>query len=191
MEEKNDNKRQRIINAAAEAFAANPFHKVLLSEIAKAAHVGKGTLYLYFKNKEELFFAILYQGFSEIVEDLTTLNIDDNEPANQTLERMLRAIFKRVQETTINNMQLLRGTIIGYPESACWTSKTQEIHYILEKLIERGIEQKIFTNIQPNLAPSYLFALIRAAFKNINHGMEQQLVMEQTITFALQGLGVL
>ena len=52
-------KRQRILEAAARAFAHQDFHKVCTEHIAAAAGMGKGTLFRYFPTKEELFVATL------------------------------------------------------------------------------------------------------------------------------------
>lgn len=46
-----------ILDAALRVFAQRGLHKTKLEEIAKEAGVSKGTIYLYFKNKEELFVA--------------------------------------------------------------------------------------------------------------------------------------
>src|SRR6478736_1487479 len=47
-------KRERILCAAVKVFAKNGFHATRVSEVAKAAGVADGTIYLYFKSKEEL-----------------------------------------------------------------------------------------------------------------------------------------
>src|SRR5262249_61702564 len=49
-----DDKRQRILAAATAVFAERDFHRVQVSEVAERAGVGKGTLYLYFRNKDAL-----------------------------------------------------------------------------------------------------------------------------------------
>jgi AcrR family transcriptional regulator len=46
MQVPNEQKRRHITSAAARMFAARPFHKVRLDDIAAAAGVGKGTLYV-------------------------------------------------------------------------------------------------------------------------------------------------
>ena len=46
---------------AREIFLARGFDAASMSDIAKAAGVSKGTLYVYFKNKEELFAAIVQE----------------------------------------------------------------------------------------------------------------------------------
>jgi AcrR family transcriptional regulator len=52
MQVKDEDKRLRILTAAAERFALLPFHKVLLSDVANAAGVGKGKFNIYFKSNQ-------------------------------------------------------------------------------------------------------------------------------------------
>lgn len=52
-------KRGQIVDGAREVFLARGFDAASMGDIAKAAGVSKGTLYVYFKNKEELFAAIV------------------------------------------------------------------------------------------------------------------------------------
>ena len=47
-------KRERILNAAVRVFAKNGFYATRVSEVAKAAGVADGTIYLYFRSKDEL-----------------------------------------------------------------------------------------------------------------------------------------
>ena len=47
---------------AKKLFADKDFDEVSMNEIAKEVGLGKGTLYLYFKNKESLYFALVLQG---------------------------------------------------------------------------------------------------------------------------------
>jgi AcrR family transcriptional regulator len=49
----------KILAAAAGLFATHRFHEARMEDIAAAAEVGKGTLYRYFKDKDELYLALL------------------------------------------------------------------------------------------------------------------------------------
>lgn len=60
-------KRQEIVNAARVVFAARGFDAATLDEIAERAEFGKGTLYNYFQNKEELFESVIADIFDEFV----------------------------------------------------------------------------------------------------------------------------
>jgi AcrR family transcriptional regulator len=57
--EQDNDKRRQIIKGASEVFLAKGFDAGSMAEIARTAGVSKGTLYVYFKNKEELFDAIV------------------------------------------------------------------------------------------------------------------------------------
>lgn len=50
-------KREQIVQAAIETFMDRDYYQVRIEEIAETAGVGKGTIYEYFRSKEELFFA--------------------------------------------------------------------------------------------------------------------------------------
>jgi AcrR family transcriptional regulator len=52
---------EKILKAAARLFATKRFHEARMEDIAAAAEVGKGTLYRYFRDKEELYDALLKQ----------------------------------------------------------------------------------------------------------------------------------
>lgn len=66
---KKDLKRKQIIQAAAEVFGNSNFQNAIISEIAQKANVAEGTLYQYFKNKEDLFFSIPAQKTEEFCEE--------------------------------------------------------------------------------------------------------------------------
>ncbi len=57
-------KRQLIIDAAAGLFQASDFNGIKMIDVAKAAGMAKGTLFLYFKTKEELFLELSRQCFA-------------------------------------------------------------------------------------------------------------------------------
>ncbi|MFA0833036.1 MAG: TetR/AcrR family transcriptional regulator [Methanobacterium formicicum] len=59
---KKEKRRNEIINAAETLFFSKGYENVSLDEIARKVDLGRSTLYLYFENKEELFFAIVLRG---------------------------------------------------------------------------------------------------------------------------------
>lgn len=63
-------KKQLIIQAAIEVFSKNNFQNATISEIAKKANVAEGTIYQYFKNKEDLFFSIPVEKTKEFCKEL-------------------------------------------------------------------------------------------------------------------------
>lgn len=59
MRVKSPSQGEKILATAAQLFAQRRFHEVRMEDIARAAKVGKGTLYRYFTDKEQLYLALL------------------------------------------------------------------------------------------------------------------------------------
>ena len=64
--------RERILHSATELFAEMEFELVLIDEVAAHAGVGKGSVYRQFKSKEELYAAVVIDGFAELQREIRT-----------------------------------------------------------------------------------------------------------------------
>lgn len=80
-------KRRQILDGARSVFMAQGFDAASMGEIARSAGVSKGTLYVYFKNKEELFEAIAHEQCEVQAESVFTL-----DPADQDVEAALTRV---------------------------------------------------------------------------------------------------
>jgi AcrR family transcriptional regulator len=83
---------EKIVSAAARLFATHRFHEVRMEDIAAAAEVGKGTLYRYFKDKEELYLGLLDQAAAGLRECLDEAVATAHGPRLQ-LEALVSAIL--------------------------------------------------------------------------------------------------
>lgn len=61
---------EQIVSAALQAFEKHGFHNTSMSKIAQEMNIAKGTLYLYFKSKEQLIDSITDQYFQKLKENL-------------------------------------------------------------------------------------------------------------------------
>jgi len=72
-------KRRQIMDGARAVFLAQGFDAASMGEIARAAGVSKGTLYVYFENKEQLFEAIVHEQCQAQAEGLFNLDPKDRD----------------------------------------------------------------------------------------------------------------
>jgi AcrR family transcriptional regulator len=79
-------KKRKIYQAAAKIFAQEGFDGTSLDAIALKAKVAKGTIFYYFKNKEELFSALLEEGVLQLAEKIAAINASDQEIRNKLNE---------------------------------------------------------------------------------------------------------
>jgi TetR/AcrR family transcriptional repressor of uid operon len=79
--------RERILQSAVTIFSKNGFDKSRMEDISLAAGISKGTLYLYFKSKDELFFAICENNIKKLKEQLDFLLAQKKEDLIYNLEK--------------------------------------------------------------------------------------------------------
>ena len=77
-------KRRQILAGARGVFLAQGFDAASMNDIARAAGVSKGTLYVYFDNKEQLFEAIVEEECDAQAEGIFNLDPDDHEDRKST-----------------------------------------------------------------------------------------------------------
>src|ERR671914_2718244 len=67
--------REKILESAIECFAKTGFDRTKMDDIASLSDVSKGTLYLYFKSKEDLFYGICESSLKKVKEQLSGMLI--------------------------------------------------------------------------------------------------------------------
>lgn len=89
-----EEKRDKIINASLEEFAANGYEKASTNEIVKNAGISRGLLYHYFKDKEELYEVLTKYAIEVLFEKINT-SVDWNE--SDIFERIKQITFVKIK----------------------------------------------------------------------------------------------
>lgn len=80
---KNSDKHRRIIQAALKVFAKNGFYNSKVSEIARAAKVADGTIYLYFQNKDDILISLFEEEMAAILKKVRLAIGDYDDPVEK------------------------------------------------------------------------------------------------------------
>ena len=80
-------RREQILEAAYQLFHESGFSAATMDQIAERAELAKGTLYLYFKSKEEVYYALLDRGL-EILIGLLEDKVNQRPPRDRILEEL-------------------------------------------------------------------------------------------------------
>ena len=91
-------RRDAILAAALEEFSARGFEATRLDDVAKRAGIAKGTIYLYFRDKESLFQELIRTMLTPIVGTIETLGAADL-PVNLLADRLVDLFVREVYET--------------------------------------------------------------------------------------------
>jgi AcrR family transcriptional regulator len=91
-EREKERRRQQIIVAAKRVFSQKGFNKATMEDIAKEAELSPGTLYLYFKNKEELYASLSLRILQYLHIRVEHVNKED-KPPEEKIEALMEAMY--------------------------------------------------------------------------------------------------
>lgn len=91
-------RREAILNAALEEFSARGFEATRLDDVAKRANVAKGTIYLYFRDKEALFQELIRTMLTPFVGTIEAMGAAD-VPVAMLAERIVDLFVREIYET--------------------------------------------------------------------------------------------
>ncbi|MCZ6527821.1 MAG: TetR/AcrR family transcriptional regulator [Candidatus Dadabacteria bacterium] len=153
-------RKDEIIKAASNLFSQKSYHDVTMDQIAGEVGVAKGTIYLYFKSKENLYLGILEHTF-ETIESILEREIAKEDPAPQKLKKILRLIF----QFYFQNMDVLR--ILTRDETRLirehfeftehWRHRRIKLY---RKVLEKGIKEGSFRSANTELMALIIFGLV-------------------------------
>mgnify|MGYP003498915237 CR=1 FL=1 len=106
---RNKPKYKQIIDAAVIAIAENGYHQAQVSKIAKQAGVADGTIYLYFKNKEDILISVFQEKMGVFVDNLQDI-IKNGSSSSEKLAQMIENHFKVLSDdrhlATVTQLEL-------------------------------------------------------------------------------------
>lgn len=183
MQRLDERKRQFITDAAVRLFAQKPFHEVKLDDVAAAAGVGKGTVYLYFKSKEDLYISLIHDGFAQLVDGLKDQVGGEDPPPWEALERVVGEL-SRFAARHPDLYELMRSV----PLNKIRTNKRKELTDLIEAIIRRGIRAGVMADPHPALTATFMPAMVRAAMLFGPKGISAESLAGQIITLLSRGL---
>lgn len=136
MQKRKSDKYHNILNSAGAVFAEHGFYKATISQIAARAGVADGTLYLYFKNKDD----ILYQYLSfktDVVFEKMNAAVAKGADAESKLRNLIRCHLEEFQRD--KNMAIIFQSEVRYLRDI--ESQVKDISKMYFDLLSDIIEQ--------------------------------------------------
>ena len=162
---KEKSKRQRILQAAEKLFTSRRFDEVTTDDIMHAAGVGKGTIYRYFKGKDDIFFQIAINGFDELC-----ILLDKEVSKHGAFKEKLLLICQEISNFLNARRHLLQimvieDTLMFWLKQDIrkqWMAKLDELMTKVAKVLSEGIQEgQIRSDIPPKVLAYSLIGMIR------------------------------
>lgn len=136
-----DARHHEILKAALEVFTAHGYAATRLDDVAERAGIAKGTIYLYFASKEELFAAVVRQAILPHFETIEAL-AEREGSAEEILRLQLQTIYSKLVSTEVRYIpRLIIGEGTRFPELAefYYREIISRCHRTLREVIKRGV----------------------------------------------------
>ena len=143
-------RQDRILDGALNVFKSKGLEGATMDEIANTSGFGKGTLYYYFKSKEEVFSAILVEGWHNIWESLEPIMAEDNTP-RKTFVNVLIKIAENAQERPGLFEFLFNVPKAIKVDDQPWKDYQLRLYTVIQGLLEDGVKQGEFPKVNPQL----------------------------------------
>ena len=187
-----------IVAAALELFAERGFAATKLDDVAARAGVSKGTLYLYFESKEELFKAVVRESLLPNIERVEALVAAFDGPTPDLVRRMIETIGMTVATSRLGALpKLVIAESGNFPEIARFylDEVIRRGLGLIERVLKRGIERGEFRPVDTGLtvravvAPVILLAIWKNSFEPVDaEPIDAQAYLTNSLEILMNGL---
>lgn len=156
-----EEKRSRILDAAEHVFARRGFHGARVTDIARRAGVADGTIYLYFKNKDDLLVSLFEDRMSR-VNSMLQQTLEQTSGARARLERFLAEYLALADERP----SLAEVMSIELRSSSKFMKEYKNFKFLeflslVARVVEEGQQEgAIRADVQPELVARALFGAV-------------------------------
>jgi AcrR family transcriptional regulator len=145
-----DAKRAEILRSAAIAFRKRGYHGASVEEIADALGMTKGSLYYYFKNKEEILFFCHDYSLDILLDRLAELDLDP-APLDDKLRRLIIAFVQMILDELHGTALTLDPQALSPPLLKKVIAKRDRFDRGLRRLLQEGMDRGLFAPGDPKL----------------------------------------
>lgn len=149
-ERRKDARPQELLAAALDLFVEKGYAATRLDDVAAKAGVSKGTLYLYFANKEDLFKAVVRENIIPIVGEAEDIVAGFEGSTSDLFREIILGWWERIGNTKLSGMtKLVMAESNNFPEVMQFYHDEfiSRANAMIVRMIERGIERGEFRRI--------------------------------------------
>lgn len=186
-------RRQLILQAATKSFSMFGYKATTMDQIAKLANVGKGTIYTFYNNKEELFDEIithLIQEMKAAAEDSMDESLTFYENVNRALYRILE--YRKEHQLTIKLFQEEKE--IGTPAVKEFMKKLESsIILYIQNIIQKAIDKEEIKPCNPEITAFVMLKMYIALifdWEKEHEALEKEEIFKLFDQYFLKGLSI-
>lgn len=160
------NKKELILKAMMDLLKEEKGAACSVSDIAKKAGIGKGSIYYYYKSKEEIFDALVEHVYNEIIEKCRLITENAQVNSIEKLSLLIKSYKSSVVESSIDEYLHQQQNAAIHQKSLA--KILSSLSPIVADIIRQGIDEKLFTCDKPEETADILLSVYCFLF---DHGI--------------------
>jgi len=187
-EEEQQRRRKEIFDASVHLFLEKGFTETSMREIAKAAGVGKSTLYDYYKSKDEIMVSYFEEEINKI-----TIHAEEIIQADSSITEKLRKIMQMHLGYLVDSRHTFLKLSLEAQRLSADRQDQIQLHRhayqdMLRELIEEGIRRGEFRPVNPLFAARSIFSLLSIAVFTTRPTGTPEEMLEQALGILFEGI---
>jgi AcrR family transcriptional regulator len=158
-------RRRQIMIAAKRVFSIKGFTKTTMEDIAREAELSPGTLYLYFKNKDELYASLSVEILEHLHKQLKRVYVQESQSPQRRIALLQKTLFEVYEFDPlilVNLFHLQSSDILknlSVPMLSHFRDLSAKTIDIISKIFEEGISGRVFIEKHPKDLSDVMWAL--------------------------------
>jgi len=185
-------RRANVLRHAKRIFARKGYHRANITDIITRAGIARGTFYLYFRNKRELFEELLAQALGELNERIRRIQMAPGEPSplDQLRANLHRVVEFVLAERDLTAIMLNHAMGLDRVLDARIGEFYDEIANKIQRSLDLGMQMHLVRECDTRTAAYCILGVVKEIVGQVSRDRrhDSEALVEEMLAFGLQGV---
>jgi AcrR family transcriptional regulator len=180
--------RNTILRAAEAIFARRDYHEVQMDDVVEACGVGKGTLYRYFPSKQDLYFAVMFDGIGQLRLELEAAVAKDEPPARK-VRRIVHRTLAYFWDRRFFFSLIHRSEHKPDREVREWFRHREALSQVIQETLEAAMAAGQARRVDARIASEMLLGMMRGVNRYRTQDDRLEPLVTAVVDVFMRGVG--
>lgn len=185
-------RRAQVLRHAKRIFARKGYHRTNVADIIARARIARGTFYLYFQNKKDLFEELLEQVVSELSTRILRLKVgpDEANPVDQLRNNLRRVVSFVLDERELTDILLNHSSGFDRELDAKIREFYERIAQMIQRSLDLGIEMQLVRKCDTRAVSYCILGGIKEVVGVLSRtrSRDAEILVQEILDFGLRGV---
>ena len=189
-----EERREQVLRSAMEVFAHKGYHATSVGDIIKRARIARGTFYLYFENKHQIFEAILEMALQGLVSRLRRIELSPQSPPplEQLRANVGRVIAFLLSERELTQILLRHADGLDAEFDRRLSAFYDTIIELIEGVLRAGQLMALVRPCERRIVAACILGSVKEVMSRLTSGANQapdlDVVVDEVVNFGFRGI---